>query len=230
MSQPVFSQAPSTNNPLTTITCAGCHHHCEISIDESTTPLKITLFGSMAMQVVAWALNPLQREHLTSPSPPNAPSNGARLPTKQSYPVGINSRRAMRILEDHLCLEILQDKEKPLSSYSLKDLEVDPKYKFAFFKVMSNRKLSSYHLDVMNRTKNAPMNSTCPHYLWDGLVKGSLSEEPNSEARKALKHLFDVLEDFAPEASSLNILESPIYDNSSDQRFWCWRAALGPRG
>lgn len=208
-------------DPDVSVQCDGCHRQSLIAIDEDEGELAVRVRGPLALQISDWVLS----EHGNKPTISSDPRKGHcsccagnRKGRRRDSPE-FNRCKAMRVLEDYLCLEILQDATKALACYSLKALQNDPQHKEAFDKVMTEHGLTPYHLEVLNRTKNISMDSINPHDQWKNLVAKTVADEPDCEARSALTHLFDLLASFFPEATAMNVLRSPVHNDKHDERF-----------
>lgn len=132
-----------------------------------------------------------------------------------------NARKAMRVLEDHLCLEIVRDWSKPLSFYSLARLQFGTESNDSFFKVMAKYNLSPSHLTLLRRLKKTL--PTTPELNWDTLCINMIRPYKTNGSGE-LRRVVDLLQ-VARKVTSANThrhtgLKSPLrIDDDNDTVF-----------
>ena len=192
--------------------------------------MAVTLRGECALAFVDWVLD----HHYTKQARPKVSSDlegpvcrcrnlherpGPLDPIPIAWNPHYNSRKAMRVLEDYLCLEVLHDVQKVYACSSLRSLRDNPQHRDDFEQMMVKHSLTDYHLEVMFRRKKASINVTSLHGEWKQLVEKSIAEEPSSESHKALQHLFELLKAFTLSNPDVQVLKSPVYDDSNEKKF-----------
>lgn len=133
-----------------------------------------------------------------------------------------NARYAMRVLEDYLCIEVLQDKAKPLSFYSLSYLQNCDEYKDAVSAMMTKYDLTKSQLALLRRLKHsAPTNV---HTDWSSLVSWTLRVEPDKHSNIDLMSLFLLLANFTGNIDDHKALRSPLNISEQTGSRFCDRA------
>lgn len=223
----------SQPNAVIQVSCRDCGGKCAVSIAENDEEVTVLARGSLALSFADWASDAAARFRRSEINAKMDPYNGMDTLTARADAVPyehhfrMNSRKAMRVLEDYLCLEVMKDAKKASTS-SLKVLRKDAHYKDDFEKMMNKYGLTKPHLNMIRRRKKGPEHSTYPHFTYDAMVAWCLSEESILANRLVLKRLFELLADFTKEKHGYDVVKSPIFDDANDSKFDCRGIILCP--
>ena len=130
-----------------------------------------------------------------------------------------NARKAMRVLEDYLCLEIVQHNlSLPLASYSLKYLQSCELFKDGFMAVMTKHGLTEYHLETLHRFKKNAF--VTPRRSWSDLTILLYTVDPDKNVQRTLGQLVRLLSEFTKDKKGYAVLKSPLgLDDEHDTKF-----------
>lgn len=131
------------------------------------------------------------------------------LPTRAYPPPYYNARKAARVLEDFLCIEVLKDVEKASTHHSLKTLSIHPEHKVGVQAMLNRLGWRQYHLIYLfSLKKTAPL---CPQPDWYMLRRAFINEATNPCSETILQQLWQALSNFiGPQCHGFYRLKSPL--------------------